>query len=79
MSTIRERLNKIKWASPDGLRDIEVVIIHRGAPENKKIIKGEEIKDIAPRAIICDDVIIPYHRIVCIKKGEEIIWSKGST
>ncbi|MGQ9759243.1 MAG: DUF504 domain-containing protein [Candidatus Methanomethylicaceae archaeon] len=78
MPTIRDTLNKIKWASPEGLQGIEVVIIHRGAPENKKVIKGEEIKDIAPRAMVCEDVIIPYHRVLCIRRGAKIIWSRGS-
>lgn len=78
MPTIRETLNRIKWTSPGGLNDIEVVIVHRGVPEDRKIIKGEEIKDIAPRAMICEDAIIPYHRILCIRRGEEIIWSRRS-
>jgi len=72
---LRNILNKIKWT--EGLEGVEIIILHRGAYENKKVIKGEEIKDIAPRAIICkDDTIIPYHRVLCIKKNGVIIWSK---
>ncbi|MDH5807211.1 MAG: DUF504 domain-containing protein [Candidatus Methanomethylicaceae archaeon] len=74
MKTIRDILNKIKWTS--GLEGIEIIIIHRGAPNNEKIIKGEEIKDIAPRAIICENLIIPYHRVICIKKNGIEIWRK---
>lgn len=74
MKTIREILNKIKWTC--GLEGIEITILHRGAPSDVKIIKGEEIKDIAPRAIICEDLIIPYHRVICIKKNGMEIWRK---
>jgi len=76
MPTIRDTLNKIKWTSPDGLRGIEVEIVHRGAPNDKRVIKGEEIKDVAPRAIICEDVVIPYHRVLCIRRGGEVLWRR---
>lgn len=76
MPTIRETLNKIRWTFPEGLKGIEVVIVHRGVPGDKKVIRGEEIKDVAPRAIICDGVVIPYHRVLCIRKGEEILWRR---
>ncbi|MCS7097770.1 MAG: DUF504 domain-containing protein [Candidatus Methanomethyliaceae archaeon] len=74
MKTIRDVLNKIKWTS--GLNGVEIIIIHRGNPNNMKIIKGEEIIDIAPRAIICENAIIPYHRVICIKKDGLEVWRK---
>ena len=52
MPTIREILNKIKWCSEGGLSDCEVEILHRGAPNDRRVIRGMDIKDIAPRAII---------------------------
>ena len=82
MSTIRDVLNKIKWCSPGGLSDCEIEILHRGAPNDRKVIKGNNIKDIAPRAIVCqeegDEVVIPYHRVRVIRKGPEVVWEKGS-
>ncbi|MGC8935765.1 MAG: DUF504 domain-containing protein [Candidatus Methanomethylicaceae archaeon] len=77
MPTIRDVLNKIRWTSKDGLTGVEVVILHRGAPDDRKVIRGEEIRDVAPRAIICEDVVIPYHRVLCIRRGEEIIWRRS--
>ena len=83
MSTIREILNKIKWCSEGGLSDCEIEILHRGAPNDRKAIQGISIKDIAPRAILCQgegeegELIIPYHRIRAIRKGSETIWEYG--
>lgn len=80
MPTIRDVLNKIRWTSEDGLDDCEIVIVHRGAPGNIKVIKGIDVKDIAPRAIICEEdgeeVVIPYHRIMAIRRGHEVLWKK---
>lgn len=71
-------MNKIKWSSQGGLGDCEIVITHRGAPGDLKVIRGGSIRDIAPRALIIDEggeeVIIPYHRIKVIKKGELVLW-----
>jgi len=81
MLTIRETLNRIKWASPLGLSDCEIVIVHRGAPNDLKIIKGVAIRDIAPRAMIIEEgkgeeTVIPYHRIRIISKGGIVLWQK---
>jgi len=80
MPTIRCLLNKIKWTSDKGLDDCEIVIVHRGAPGDLKVIKGINVKDIAPRAIICEEdaeeVVIPYHRVMAIRRGHEVLWEK---
>jgi len=82
MPTIRETLNRIKWASPSGLSDCEIVIVHRGVPGDLKTIKGSTIKDVAPRAMLIEEkgeeIVIPYHRIRVIRKGSMVVWEKKS-
>ncbi|MBC7121239.1 MAG: DUF504 domain-containing protein [Candidatus Methanosuratus sp.] len=55
MTTIREMLNRIRWSDEGGLSGYGIVIVHRGAPGNRRVIRGEDVTDIAPRAIICRD------------------------
>ena len=80
MATIRDVLNKEKWASKAGLKELEVVIIHRGAPGNLKVIKGASITDVAPRAMMVlegdEESVIPYHRVRIIRRGNIIIWQR---
>lgn len=82
MPTIRDILNRLKWSSQGGLSDCEIEILHRGAPNDRKVIKGINIKDIAPRAIVYQEnadegeVIIPYHRVRAIHKGAQVLWQK---
>ena len=82
MPTIRETLNRIKWASPSGLSDCEIVIVHRGVPGDLKTIKGSTIKDVAPRAMLIEEkgeeIVIPYLRIRVIRKGSMVVWEKKS-
>ncbi len=80
MVTIRDLLNREKWASDAGLGGLEVVILHRGAPGDLKVIKGESIADVAPRAMIVreegEETVIPYHRVRIIRRGDTVIWRR---
>jgi len=80
MTTIREILNELKWSTERGLSDCEVVILHRGVPGDRKVISGACIKDVAPRALVCEDggeeTLIPYHRVRLIRKGTKTVWAK---
>lgn len=82
MVTIRDVLNREKWASRGGLRDVEVVILHRGAPGDTKIISGSSITDVAPRAMVVqeggEETVIPYHRVRIIRRGDTIIWQRSA-
>lgn len=81
MATIRDLLNREKWASKTGLEGLEVAILHRGAPGDMKVIRGESIADIAPRAMLVreggEDTLIPYHRVRIIRRGDTVIWRRA--
>ncbi|MCZ7355531.1 MAG: RNA repair domain-containing protein [Candidatus Methanoperedens sp.] len=61
----RPILNEIKWRFD--LNKCKVYYIHRGAPEDTKIVDGGTIKKIDRAFLILEgkeqDVYIPYHRI----------------
>ena len=54
-----------------GLDNFIIVIKNRGSPDDKKEIKGNEIKEITKGHItLKDDTFIPAHRIIEIKKKD---------
>ena len=81
-----EVLNRLKWK--DGLRGSEVVILHRGAPNNRKVIEGSDIDEIkrghftyqkasgdwriAPGGITS----IPMHRVLEVWKDGKLLWKR---
>ncbi|MDH7556017.1 MAG: DUF504 domain-containing protein [Candidatus Methanosuratincola sp.] len=81
MTTIREMLNRIKWSCEGGLVGYGIVIVHRGAPGNRRVIRGEDVTDIAPRALICieggEEVVIPYHRVVALIRDGRVVWDRS--
>ncbi|RLG22410.1 DUF504 domain-containing protein [Methanosarcinales archaeon] len=69
----RELLNKFKWTN--SLDGVEVVYIHRGAPNNMRRISGYDIVEIgAGFFTLKNGTRIPYHRIVEIRKDGKVVW-----
>ncbi|ACX73057.1 Protein of unknown function DUF504 [Methanocaldococcus vulcanius M7] len=75
--TLKDILNKILWHPKYKKEEFELVILHRGAKNNKKVIPLENV-DIKGSYIVYEDTYIPLHRILMIrKKGRgDVIYSK---
>lgn len=66
-------LNKLKWTGQ--LTHVHVVIEHRGAPENRKIITGNIITEIKKvYFVVRDETVIPLHRVREIRVDEKQVW-----
>jgi uncharacterized protein (UPF0248 family) len=69
----RDVLNKIKWSDEFSFSELEVWYIHRGAPNNTKILSGEDIQKIEKTFIETNSTMIPMHRVFKIQyKGKTI-------
>ena len=75
----REVLNKLKWGS-EALQSAQVTILHRGAPNDKRVIGGKDILELGRgfmRVVSPEgEVEIPYHRILRIEAGGRVLWEK---
>ena len=74
----RDIFNEIKWRFD--LRMCKIYYIHRGAPDDTKIVDGSAIKNIDRSFLILEgvkeDVYIPYHRIFRIEFNNRIIFER---
>jgi uncharacterized protein (UPF0248 family) len=72
-----QTLNRLKWVG--GLRDCEIVILHRGAPGNRKTIPGSHLTEIK-KSYFCyrngRETRIPLHRILEVRLEGEAIWKR---
>lgn len=82
-TSIRDILNKARWKDSD-LHALEVHVLHRGAPGDRRVISGSRIQDVAANGINLtpensdsDSIHVPYHRFLTIlgADGTEL-WSK---
>jgi len=68
-------LNEIKWRFD--LNRCRVYYIHRGAPEDTKIVEGRAIKNIERGFLVLEgDVYIPYHRVFRIDYNGKMIFER---
>ena len=79
-NTIRNALVRMLWSGRKN--DYEVVVVDRLSPGGLRIISGRCIERVDPRYIHvrCPDdyeeVLIPLHRVVSIRRGGEVEWSR---
>jgi len=71
-------LNKIKWDGRMDFDQLEVVYLHRGAPDDLKKIYGREIANIGKSflSLKAEGAEIPHHRIVKILYEGEVLFER---
>ncbi len=73
MDTPREILNELKWRHERSLEKAKIFYIHRGAPGDFRVMKGEDIIDLGRSFIETEEAKIPYHRVFKIEYDGEIL------
>src|SRR5688572_23117592 len=84
MSTLRDLLNRAQWRDA-GLPALEVHVLHRGAPGDRRVISGSRIQairsagiELAPETDDADPVFVPYHRFLAVRGADGTdLWAKG--
>ena len=78
---VYETLNRLKWKG--GLEDCEIVILHRGAPDDKKVIPGKSVTEVKKSYFYYRDsksereTYIPLHRVLEIRLGGKVLWKRA--
>jgi len=60
----RDILNRLRWEEGRSLASVEIVILHRGAPGNRKRIPGSDIISIGHSFFDTKESSIPFHRVL---------------
>jgi uncharacterized protein len=74
MPLVRNILNKIKWTK--NLKKVTIWYVHHGALHNMKMISGDEIIGIGRSFLETSNAMIPYHRIIKILYGDEVLFNR---
>lgn len=73
MDTPRDILNELKWRHEKSLEEARVYYVHRGAPEDFRVMHGNEIEDLGRSFIKTKEAHIPYHRVFKIEYEEKVL------
>jgi len=71
---LRGLLNEIKWTKD--LEKVEIWYVHRGAPNDTKILSGKDIVTIGKSFFDTANASIPYHRIFKIVYEGKIVFER---
>ena len=73
-----QTLNKLKWTGR--LEGCEIVILHRGAPDDKKVIKGSQLTEVKRGYFSFEaggrETTIPNHRVLEIRLEGKPVWKR---
>ena len=80
MPTVREVLLEIQWRQ-HALAEVTLVILHRGAPGDEARIPGDQVRALGRSFFDVErphgETRIPYHRILRLERGGEVIWARA--
>jgi uncharacterized protein len=76
MANPRIVLNELKWKEEFDINFAEIWYVHRGAPNNIKIITGRDIINLEKSFMKTNTSMIPYHRIIRIVYKNKIIFER---
>ncbi len=75
-------LNELIWHPKKSLENVEVVYVHRGAPDDRMKIRALDIIDLGKSFFVIKigsrDTHIPYHQISEIRRVGETLWRKNA-
>jgi len=55
---------------------VQIWVRHRGAPDDVKVIYGEQVRKIGHGFLRLDRASIPYHRVLKVMVGEKAVFER---
>lgn len=78
MPTVREVLNRLRWAGGSPGEVVLEIRVRQGGAERIDEIEFADVAEILPRGVtVADGTFLPYHRVVAVRRGEEVLWPGG--
>ncbi len=75
-SDIRAMLNKAKWDEHRDMSQLRVSYVDRGQPGDCSVVTGDDIIDIKQHFFVIADAMIPFHRVIAIRYGDEVVFQR---
>lgn len=72
----KEILNELKWREDRDISKAEIWYVHRGAPNDTKIISGKEVLNLEHSFMVLEDASIPFHRIFRIVYEGKVLFER---
>jgi uncharacterized protein (UPF0248 family) len=79
MATLRDVLNRLRWDPHGGTGAVVLSVrVREDGAEGIEEIGFDSVIEILPGGVtVAGGVFLPYHRIVAVRRGEEVVWRDG--
>lgn len=82
-NTLRDLLNRARWRD-GGLHSLEIGLVHRGAPGDRRVVSGSRVTavrgagiELTPDSAEGETIFVPYHRFLSIHGPDGVVvWDK---
>ena len=74
MSSVREVLNKFRWT--DDMDGVEIWFVHRGAPDDMKMVHGCNVSAVGRSFLQVGEAMIPHHRVFRIVYRGKVVFER---
>ena len=73
-------LGRLAWKG--GIEKVDIVILHRGAPDDRKTVHGRDITSVKKGHFVYTDITgrettIPLHRILEVRVDGKAVWKRA--
>ncbi|MCB9619790.1 MAG: RNA 3'-terminal phosphate cyclase [Sandaracinus sp.] len=80
--SLRDLLNRARWSDAN-LHALELVIVHRGAPDDRRTVAGAMVSDVGASGVTLtpsredeEAPFLPYHRFLAVRGPHGLLWDK---
>jgi len=79
VGTVREVLNRVRWDRRGARGAVVLTVLAReGGVERSHEVEFASIVAILPGGVtVADGTFLPYHRLVSVRRGEEVLWQSS--
>jgi uncharacterized protein (UPF0248 family) len=77
--TLRELLNRLRWDANAASEAVVLTMRSReGGVEKLEETVFDSVAAILPGGVtLADGTFVPYHRVVSVRRGGEVLWKSG--
>jgi uncharacterized protein (UPF0248 family) len=76
-SKLRELLCKLRWT--EQLGEVTIRYVDRCTTHSENVLAGAEITELGRGWLAAGAKIIPYHRVLEVRRGNETLWKRTRT
>ena len=75
--TLHELLSQLEWGEGIPLEELEFLVVHRGAPDDRRLLAAPEVVGRDRSYLLLEGGgAVPYHRVLEVRRAGRVLWAR---